>query len=82
MEYKEYNFITVEYKGYKGSVYKDNMFGMEFSNFSLYDKTGKEIMHATLNNKKQYTEEAVLELIIWTLDSLNLLTHQHEDKGE
>lgn len=70
---KEYDFITAEYKGYKGSVYKDNMFGMEFSNFSLYDKTGKEIFHATLDNKKQYTEENVVELIIDALNTLPLL---------
>ena len=82
MAYKEYDFVTAEHKGYKGSVYKDNMFGWEFSNFTLWDKEGKEIFHATLSNEKQYTEEQVIELIIWALGCKELLTHQHEGKGE
>lgn len=80
-EYEEYDFVNAEYKGYKGTVYKDNMLGMEFGNFTLYDKNGKEIFHATLYNEKQYTEEYVVELIIWALDCKGLLPHQHEDKG-
>ena len=60
--YKMYDFITANYQGYKGAIYKDNMFGGEFTNFSLYDRTGKEILHATLLNK-EYTKEDVVELM-------------------
>ena len=65
---REYNYITLEYDGYKGIIYKDDMFGMEFTNFSLYDKNGKEIFHATIDNEKQYTEEDVKKFIINALE--------------
>lgn len=67
---REYNYITLEYDGYKGIIYKDDMFGMEFTNFSLYDKNGKEIFHATIDNEKQYTEEDVKKFIINALELL------------
>ena len=56
---REYNHLNLKYEGYKGSIYKDDMFDMEFTNFSLYDKNGKEVFHATLDNEKQYTTEDV-----------------------
>ena len=70
MKYKEYDHITAEYQGYKGAIYKDNMFGMEFCNASVYDKAGREIFHATLNNEKIYTEEDVVKYIKWVIEML------------
>lgn len=70
MAYKEYNHITAEYQGYKGAIYKDNMFGMEFCNASVYDKTGREIFHATLNNERTYTEDDVIKTIKWVIEML------------
>lgn len=62
-DYKEYDFISVEKDGYKCSIYKDNMFGMEFANASIYDKDGKEIMHATLRDGVDYTEQDAMEIL-------------------
>lgn len=56
MKYKEYDFIKIEKDGYICKIYKDNMFGMEFVNCSIYEK-GKEIFHATLKEKANYTEK-------------------------
>ena len=69
---RTYNHLNFEYEGYTGSIYKDDMFGMEFTNFSLYDKNGKEIFHATIDNEKQYTEEDVKKFIINALVLLEL----------
>lgn len=64
MSYKEYDFIKAKFGDYTGAIYKDNMFGMEFTNVSVYNKDGCEIFHATLDNNKKYTEDDALKFII------------------
>ena len=56
MKYKEYDFIEIEKDGYICKIYKDNMFGMEFANCSIHEK-GKEVFHATLDEKINYTQK-------------------------
>lgn len=73
MKYKEYGFIEVKRGDYIGKIYKDNMFGMEFTNFSLYDKGGREIFHATLDDAKEYTKEDVKKL----MDSASILMNKN-----
>lgn len=72
MPYKEYDFIEEEYNGYKGAIYKDNMFGMEFVNFSLF-KDNEEIFHSTLTDGIKYTKETVICLIKQALTCLGKL---------
>ena len=68
MSYKEYDFIKAQVGDYSGAIYKDNMFGMEFTNVSVYDKNNIEIFHATLDNDKKYTEEDVIKFIVNAVD--------------
>lgn len=71
MKYKEYDFIEVKRGDYVGKIYKDNMFGMEFANFSLYDKEGREVFHATLDETKEYTKKDVEKFIDSALILMN-----------
>ena len=61
--YKEYDNIFATYNGYKGRIYKDNMFGMEFGNVSVYDQKGREMFHATIDANKEYTKDDVIGFI-------------------
>lgn len=76
MTYKEYNFIRAEYNGYIGAIYLDNMFGMKFGNFSLYDNSGHEIFHATIDADKEYTEDDVIKYI---KNALVLIEGENDD---
>lgn len=75
--YKEYDRVEAEYNGYTGAIYKDNMFGMEFGNVSVYNPEGQEIFHATLDATKKYTKDNVIQYI---QSSIKIIKLVKEDK--
>ena len=75
--YKEYDFIVAKKGDYTGKIYKDNMFGMEFANFSLYDKEGRELTHSTLDETKTYTKKDCEEMIEASIKFMKIVKDEY-----
>ena len=76
-DYEEYDIVSAKFNGYKGRIYKDNMFGMEFVNVSVYNEKGQEVFHGTMDPDKEYTEDDVIQYI---QDSIKIKKLLEEDR--
>lgn len=81
MKYKEWDYITAQHNGYIGKIYKDNMFGMEFCNVSVYNND-IEIFHATLDNTKEYTKQDVIEYIKFAIEMIAMSKKEEVKRGK